>query len=179
MRGNRDYPAVAAWLGAMSDRSAVQTVRSDDGTLVRLFSRVFGMSGGSAPTDESDAAFGGAAALEAGGKLIANREAVLGDILLHAGLGDQLTNTTARAVVDDALALVAHRLTTGGALDASSVTSHDESDASAAAATASAALSFLRARVSAPRDMSAAAAVQLRAACAAEAVTAYDRFGYS
>ena len=54
---------------------------------VRLFSRVFGMSGGSAPTDESDAAFGGAAALEAGGKLIANREAVLGDILLHAGLG--------------------------------------------------------------------------------------------
>ena len=39
---------------------------------------------------------------------------------------DQLTNTTARAVVDDALALVAHRLTTGGALDASSVTSHDE-----------------------------------------------------
>jgi len=141
---------------------------------LRLFSRVFGMAGGAPPSD-APAEFGGHAAKEAAAKLVRNRAAVAADIVEHAGLSSSLTREVTLDVIDASLALVASRLV-GEPADSSRV---PKEHASAAASVVSAALAFLRTRVSAPRDMSASAAVQLRAACAIEAAVAYDRFGYN
>lgn len=180
LRGSTDFPAVAAWLEAMGSRPAVRAVASDDGTLVRLFSRVFGMGGGAPPPD-APADFGGDAAREAAAKLVRNRAAVAADIVQHAALGSSLTPEVTLRVVDASLALVASRL--GGEPVVSSLATSlvdvDKEDVGAAASVISAALAFLRTRVSAPRDMTASAAVQLRAACTVEAAMAYDRLGYN
>ena len=180
LRGSQEFPAVAAWFDAMDSRRAVRAVASDDGTLVRLFSRVFGMGGGAPPSDGA-AAFGGAEANEAAAKLVRNRAAVAADILEHAALGSQLGPEATLSLVDASLTLVAARLS-GEPADSSVVTSATplaKEEAGAAASVVSSALAFLRARVSAPRDMTASAAVQLRAACAMEAAMAYDRMGYN
>mmetsp|Transcript_26367 Transcript_26367/g.43804 ORF Transcript_26367/g.43804 Transcript_26367/m.43804 type:complete len:448 (+) Transcript_26367:19-1362(+) len=180
LRSCAEFPAVAAWLKAMGERPAVRVVSSDDGTLVRLFSRVFGM-GGAAPPPDGPTHFGGEAAMEAAAKLVRNRARVAADILEHAAMSSRLTPETTLGVIDASLALVASRLS-GEPADSSLVASLvnlPKEDGGAAASIVSSSLSFLRTRVSAPRDMSAAAAVQLRAACAVEAATAYDRLGYT
>ena len=174
LRGNEQFPAVAAWLEAMAARPAVREVSSDDGTLVRLFGRVFGMKGGTPPAD-AVAEFGGEAAREAASKLVRNRAAVAADILQHAALAGALPEESTLAYVDAALSLVACRL----AAEPSATPTVPDEEKSAAAAVISAALAFLRTRVSSPRDMSAAAAAQLRTACALEAASAYDRLGYN
>lgn len=180
LRGSKEFPAVAAWLEAMGSRPAVRAVASDDGTLVRLFSRVFGMGGGTPPPDVP-ADFGGEAAKEAAAKLVRNRAAVAADIVQHAALGSGLDPEATLRVVDASLALVASRL--GGEPVATSLATSlvdvAKEDVGAAASVVSAALAFLRTRVSAPRDMTASAAVQLRAACTVEAAMAYDRLGYN
>lgn len=180
LRGSKDFPAVAAWLKAMGSRPAVRAVASDDGTLVRLFSRVFGMGSGAPPPD-APASFGGEAAKEAAAKLVRNRAAVAADIVQHAALGSGLDPEATLRIVDASLALVASRLggePVGTSL-ATSLVDVAKEDVGAAASVVSAALAFLRARVSAPRDMTASAAVQLRAACTIEAAMAYDRLGYN
>lgn len=176
MRGNSEYPAVSAWFEAMDARPTVQAVCSDDGTLVRLFSRVFGM-GGAPPPADAPAHFGGGAATEAAAKLVRNRAAVAADIRLHADLGSRLSEEATMSAVEGALALVACRLQ--GEPASSSLIDVPKEEAGATASVVAAALAFLRTRVSAPRDMTAAAAVQLRAACAVEAAMAYDRLGYT
>ena len=89
LRGSQEWPAIAAWFDAMDKRPSVRAVASDDGTLVRVFSRVFGMGGGSPPADAA-AQFGGADATEAAAKLVRNRAAVAADIVKHASLGTSL-----------------------------------------------------------------------------------------
>merc|ERR1740139_1499158 len=166
LRDSTEFTAVAAWLDAMDRRTAVRAVASDDGTLVRLFSRVFGMGGGAPPAD-APADFGGDDANEAAAKLVRNRAAVAADIVQHAALSSRLKPETTLGLVEASLALVA------------SLVDISKEDGGAAASVVSSALAFLRTRVSAPRDMSAAAAAQLRAACAVEAAMAYDRLGYN
>ena len=181
IRDAPSFPAVGAWLRAMAARPAVAQVASDDGTLIRLFSRVFGMGGArSFGTDAGAPAAGSEAAREAAAKLVANRQAVRDDILQHAQLEDgtaALTPSDTSEVVDLALALVAARLADEAPPDVAALLA-DAEERAAAGVVACAALAFLRARVSAPRDMTAAAAAALRAACAAESSEAFDRFGY-
>ena len=70
----------------MEQRPHVASVRSDDGTLVRLYSRAFGMAGGIHPRDLKLQS-GGVAAREAASKLAMNHEAVIADVCAHAPLG--------------------------------------------------------------------------------------------
>jgi len=176
LRGHPSFPAVSTWLHAMAQRTAVQRVASDDGTLVRLFSRVFGMAG-ARPSTEDEAAYGYPDAEEASTKLMLNCQAVVSDIVKNAALGAaNLTSAEVTQVVDVAVLLVACRLAAVQPPDLTATVLVEKK--AAVSATVSAALAFLRARVSAPRDMSARAAIQLRIACAEEAVAAYDRFGY-
>ena len=95
LRGSQEFTAVSAWLEAMDHRPAVRAVASDDGTLVRLFSRVFGMGGGAPPADAA-AAFGGDDATEAAAKLVRNRAAVAADIVKSASLVAVLLPAAAR-----------------------------------------------------------------------------------
>jgi len=180
LRGSQEWPKVAAWLDAMDHRPSVRAVASDDGTLVRLFSRVFGMGGG-APAEDVAAQFGGVDATEAAAKLVRNRAAVAADIVQHAALGTRLTPKVTLGLVEASLALVASRLSGEPAPSSlvASMVDLSKEDGGAAASVISSALAFLRTRVSSPRDMSGAAAAQLRAACAVEASMAYDRLGYN
>merc|ERR1740130_843415 len=109
LRGSQEFTAVSAWLEAMDHRPAVRAVASDDGTLVRLFSRVFGMGGGAPPAD-APADFGGDDANEAAAKLVRNRAAVAADIVQHAALSSRLKPETTLGLVEASLALVASRL---------------------------------------------------------------------
>jgi len=175
------YPSVCEWLHAMRERSSVAKVGSDAGTLVRLFSKVFGMKGAQSYGDETPPAAGSKAAREAAAKLVANRAAVRDDILLHTQLGKGdvagLSPSESSEVVEVALALVAARLAKEEPPAVMDMIADSRLRASAGIVVC-AALSFLRARVSAPRDMSAAAAAALREACTVESSMAFDRFGY-
>ena len=110
-----------------------------------------------------------------------NRAAVAADIVKHASLGTSLPPEATLGLVDASLALVASRLSGEPAHHSlvASMLELSKADGGAAAAVVASALAFLRTRVSSPRDMSAAAAAQLRAACAVEASMAYDRLGYN
>lgn len=181
IRDQPGFPRLSAWLHAMGERPAVARVRSDDGTLVRLFAKVFGMKGNRSWGDALVLVRGSKPALEAAAKLVRNRREVLDDILLHSQLGKGglggLSRSETAEVVEVAIALVAARLAAAPPPDVTRLI-EDAQQRAAAAGVVCVALSFLRARVSAPRDMTAAAATALRRACAEEAAEAFDRFGY-
>jgi glutathione S-transferase len=181
IRDQSGFPRLSAWLHAMGERPAVARVRSDDGTLVRLFAKVFGMKGNRSWGDALVLVRGSKPALEAAAKLVRNRREVVDDILLHSQLGKGglggLSRSETAEVVEVAIALVAARLAAAPPPDVTRLI-EDAQQRAAAAGVVCVALSFLRARVSAPRDMTAAAATALRRACAEEAAEAFDRFGY-
>ena len=145
----RSREGMAGWFAAMEGERAHAATRGDAGTHRTVSKRLFGAALADPPYVPADPA----AAAEAAAKLAANRAAVAADAQANAGVPP-----ASLAAVDAALLRVAATLLTG----------HPGPPAGEAAgnAVAAAVAAFLPARVSAPRDMSAAAAAELRAACA-------------
>jgi len=149
IRGRPDKPAIEGWFAAMEAVPAYAAVRGDPATHRAVFGRVAGLRlQGPAYVPKSTAAAGEAAA-----KLAANRGEIVADTLKNAGLA-----SGGEAAVEAALLRIATCLVTGLPGQASDVAADNAVTAAVAA--------FLPARVSAPRDMSGGAAVELRSACA-------------
>jgi len=156
---NPSFPRVGAWVEAISARPSYAAISSDPDTLRLLFGKVFGMRAAAEATPGADA-------LEAGAKLSANHAAVVADVLKNSGLGSGEGDYTESAVEVAVYNLAAGLL--GKPLQQAEVpedASKEEKQAAQRrlAAVAAASLAFLRNRVSAPRDMSAAAAAAFRA----------------
>jgi glutathione S-transferase len=164
LRANPKFPNLRRWYEAMEALPAYQRVNSDDGTHNLVINRLFKLPFPEGGAHAADPCLIPPAVLkegvqEAGGKLVANHEAVVADViknselvsLLEAG-GGKAAPDAAAAIVDVQLRRLAEQL-----LHGSSPQSEDEY--------ASCVLTFVRDRVSSPRDMSAAAAYSFRDAC--------------
>lgn len=170
LRDHPQLPHLAAWYAAMNTRASYQKVKSDDATLNLVFKRIFGLA--APPALDADTL---AARREAAAKIAANRENVVADILVNSGLvfsgpacgygctapsfnGTAPAPTRAtRNAVDYTLRRLCDYLLTGSAGPR-----HPDREAAAIGA---ASLAFFHNRASSPRDMTAAAATEMRAAC--------------
>jgi len=156
LRGRPDRPAIEAWYVAMAAVPAVAAVRGDPATHRAVFGRIAGLGLSAPPYVPADPA----ASAEAAAKLASNRAAVVADTIKNAGLA-----AGTEAAVEAALLRIAGCLVSGLPGKAAEVAADNAVTAAVAA--------FLPARVSAPRDMSGGAAVELRAACARVAEGCY------
>jgi glutathione S-transferase len=150
VRGRPDKPAIEAWFGAMEAVPAYAAVRGDPATHRAVFGRIAGLRLQGPPYVAADPGAAG----EAAAKLAANRAAIVADTVKNAGLA-----AGTEAAVEAALLRVAGCLVGGGLPGPAA-------EAAADNAVTAAVCAFLPARVSAPRDMSGGAAVELRSACA-------------
>ena len=149
IRGRPDRPAIEGWFSALASIPAIATARGDPATHRAVFGRIAGLGLQAPPYVPSDPAAAG----EAAAKLASNRAAVVADTMKNAGLA-----AGSEAAVEAGLLRIAGCLVSGLPGKAAEEASHNAVTAAVAA--------FLPARVSAPRDMSGAAATELRAACA-------------
>jgi len=167
------YPGLQAWHAAIDALPAYQKVKSDPETLRLLFAKRFKMEGAASGLQGLDAATI-TARKEAAAKIYANRSAIVQDIVLKSGLSRPRGSRYGQTMysyngyeaapspgipeaVEAALLWVSRYLLTG---DSARPTLELEG-----AAVSAVALAYFRNRASAPRDMSARAAEQLRAAC--------------
>jgi glutathione S-transferase len=182
LRAQPGLPRLAAWYDAMEARPSYSTVRGDPGThnvVVRKLFRLQAGAAGEAKPEEALGAGAGTGAGEAARKLVVNHEAVAADVVKNAGIGGDAVEV--RAEVESALRSLAARLAAVAGIEApvaeavaeveekaapaSGPPSAEQKAAAArASAVAAATWAFMRQRVSAPRDMSGAAASALRAA---------------
>lgn len=175
LRNNYAYPALSTWFAALEGRRAYQIVRSDDKTLLLHLGSLGQLVPSENPMDsvDEDAM---QARREAAGKIQLNKPAIIADIIRHSGLGrhggspygstmisvnghpPQVTLAMEQAVDYQLLRLCSYLLTgNAGPKPATPETK----------AVGAAALTFFCNRVAAPKDMSAAAADEFRAACLA------------
>jgi len=176
---------IGPWLERMEALPAYCAVRSDPETHVAVVRRIFQAKGdgGAVPLPATPPQVAPDAAAEAAERLLASLDAVTADIMKNAGVSadnagaveahlrmlathlaecpDPAASRPAAAVPDPPGA----REGQGTAADVDKGAAQ-QAEAARARAAGAAALAFLRNRVSAPRDMSAAAAEALRAGCA-------------
>ena len=152
LRFNDAFPHLRRWFAAVDGLASVQRVRSDDETLNAVVGKIFmgGASYAAPPRELMTPPLSPAGKAEAAAKLISNHERVVEDIVRNAGLPD------ARDAVDAWTRALAATLLGGEGVDLRAGALKESRAAGAAV------MMFLRNRVSAPRDMSASAAVAFR-----------------
>ena len=151
IRFNDSYPHVRRWFASVDDLESVQSVRSDDETLNAVVGKIF-MNNACfdvPPRELLTPPLSLSGKREAASKLIKNNRRVVDDILMNAGLPESVS----RDIVDGWTRALAATL-----LGKEIQPKADQG----AKAVGAAVFMFLRNRVSAPRDMSAAAAVAFR-----------------
>lgn len=175
LRSNPRYPKLAAWYAAMDTRPAYCKVSSDAETHNLVVRRIFGVDASSSGSstegvEELPSAVG---QREAAMKLSSNHVAVLRDVLKNSGLdAEESTALSAEFYLQKLAATLADVAPPAGAApgellpdeeteDANEVKARVENESRAVGA---ATLAFVRNRVSAPRDMSACAAIAFRQA---------------
>jgi glutathione S-transferase len=169
IRGNQRFPNLNRWYEAIDSRPAFKRIKSDATTNNLVLRRIFGMQ-----PDVSDLTLAtenldtNPERMEAAAKLCDNHRAIVGDIVRNSGL-EAIFSPADRDFVDEAIDLhlrfLAEYLIAGNSkpLIGGRVGGKGGTDAKVAAVGAIA-LAYLRNRASAPRDMSAGAAVAFREA---------------
>lgn len=169
IKGNDRFPNLNRWLEAIDSRPAYDRVKSDSTTNNLVLRRIFGLQ---PATDKLSLATENIQTntyrMEAAAKLSDNHQAIIGDIFKNSGLEaiiDRSDCDFASEAIDLHLRLLAEYLIAGNEepLVGGRVGGKGGTDAKVAAIGAIA-LSFVRNRASAPRDMSAGAAIAFRSA---------------
>jgi glutathione S-transferase len=169
IRGNDRFPNLNRWLEAIDSRPAYDRVKSDSTTNNLVMRRIFGLQPAthklSLTTENIQT---NTYCMEAAAKLSDNHQAIIGDIFKNSGLEAMISEgdcNFASEAIDLHLRLLAEYLIAGDreSLIGGRVGGKGGTDAKVAAVGAIA-LAFLRNRASAPRDMSAGAAVAFREA---------------
>lgn len=156
------------WLKAIASRPAYNRIKPDSTTNNLVLRRIFGLQPASQQlTLETENLASRSDEMEAAAKLSDNHQAIIGDIFKNSGLEamiDESERDLATSAVDLHLRWLAQHLITGTKqLVGGRVGGKGDTDAKVAAIGAIA-LAYLRNRASAPRDMSAGAAIAFRSA---------------
>ncbi|MBD2100407.1 glutathione S-transferase family protein [Leptolyngbya sp. FACHB-261] len=167
IKGNPRFPRISAWFVALAERPAYHRVKSEDITNNLLFRRFWGAEpiANLVPPDPA-ISHTLACRAEAAERLSDNHELAIADILKNSGLQAFSGETSAlETAIESHLKLLATYLLYGEdtLLPWGRIGGKDQSDPFASAVGAIA-LTYVRNRICAPRDMSAGAAIAFRAA---------------
>ena len=169
IRGNERFPNLNRWLEALEERPAYARIKSDSTTNNLVLRRIFGLQPAiNQLTLATENLTTNSYEMEAAAKLSDNHQAVIGDIFQNSGLEVIISESErdlASSAVDLHLRWLAEYLIVGNKkpLVGGRVGGKGDTDAKVAAIGAIA-LAYLRNRASAPRDMSAGAAIAFRSA---------------
>ncbi len=169
IRGNERFPNLNRWLEALEERPAYARIKSDSTTNNLVLRRIFGLQPAiNQLTLATENLTTNSYEMEAAAKLSDNHQAVIGDIFQNSGLEVIISESErdlASSAVDLHLRWLAEYLIAGNKkpLVGGRVGGKGDTDAKVAAIGAIA-LAYLRNRASAPRDMSAGAAIAFRSA---------------
>ncbi len=169
IRGNERFPNLNRWLEALEERPAYARIKSDSTTNNLVLRRIFGLQPAiNQLTLVTENLTTNSYEMEAAAKLSDNHQAIIGDIFQNSGLEVIISESErdlASSAVDLHLRWLAEYLIAGNKkpLVGGRVGGKGDTDAKVAAIGAIA-LAYLRNRASAPRDMSAGAAIAFRSA---------------
>jgi glutathione S-transferase len=167
LRNNERFPHLDRWFEAIASRPAYNYISSDSTTNNLVLRRIFGLQPARLElTLETQNLVTNSSAMEAAAKLSDNHQAIIDDIFKNSGIEaaiNEKERNWAISAVDLHLRWLAEHLIVGKTVVGGRVGGKGDTDAKLAAIGAIA-LAYLRNRASAPRDMSAAAAIAFRSA---------------